>query len=252
MRKPIRAIEPKTVSTMLFCRPFVALALAACSSSAPYATTTGELAPNTTITVSAKDSTIEIYRPAQGDPTRRFTVSATSRLNATPPAAPTIRRAGNGIVITAENALDRLLLRVPDRVNVVVQDTRGNVSVTGISGNADVTTQAGDVRIELAGYAQASTGSGHLSVTFGASEWPGTLKFSNGDGDVEVYVIETTRFRVHLHTGDGTLFSDFGLRGSARGKAETIDGAVNGGGTQGIDIETKRGTIRLLRLAPQA
>lgn len=252
MKKPIHATGPKIASMKFVRLLFLAVALAACSSRAPYSTTVGELGPNRTMTITAASAPIEIYRPASGEPAQRYTVSATVLSSASPPPPPAIHTAGNGIVVSAMNPLDRLLVRVPDGANVVVDNAAGDVGVTGITGNADVTTKRGDVRIMISGYAQAATGGGHLSVTFGAAQWPGVLHFADADGDVEIYVVETAKFHVHLRTGNGTLFSDFGLRGSAAGTAETIDASVNGGGPQGIDVEVGRGTIRLLRLAPQA
>ncbi len=54
-----------------------------------------------------------------------------------------------------------------------------------------------------------------------------------------------------LHTENGTLFTDFGLRGVSNRASETIEGDINGGGMQRIDVETLNGAIRLLRLQPQ-
>lgn len=252
MKRPIRATATRIADVKRSISLLLALAVTACGSQAPYSTTVGELAANRTMTISAANAPIEIYRPAAGEPVRRYTVAATVLGNNAPPPPPAIHTAGNGIVVAARDPLDRLLVRVPDGVNVVVDDAAGNVSVTGITGNADVSTKKGDVRVMISGYAQAVTGEGHLSVTFGAQAWPGVLRFRDGSGDVEIYVVETAKFHVHLHTGNGTLFSDFGLRGTANGSAETIDAPVNGGGSQGIDVEVGRGTIRLLRLAPQA
>ena len=80
----------------------------------------------------------------------------------------------------------------------------------------------------------------------------GTLSFSSQHGDVELWISTKASFTVRLHTDNGTLFTDFGLQGTSSGTSETIDGSVNGGGPQRIDVETKAGAIRLLRLQPQA
>ena len=228
------------------------LIAAGCSSPAPYTTTTGLLQPGATMTIEAANTELNVYKPAVGEPPNRFTVSATVSANSTPPPPPTIRSAGNGVVINAPGALSQLLVRVPDKVNLVVDSRNGAVNVTDITGNIDVSAGNGDVHVMAPGYAQASTQNGHLAVTFGATEWPGTLKFSSGNGDMEISIPETAKFRVHMHTDDGTLFDDFGLKGTSQGNSETIDGSVNGGGSQRVDIEAKHGTIRLLRLAPQA
>jgi hypothetical protein len=88
-------------------------------------------------------------------------------------------------------------------------------------------------------------------VLMGATQWPGTLDFSTRHGDIEVWISAKAAFGVHLHTADGVLFTDFGLRGTSSGSAETIDGSVNGGSAQRVDVETPSGSIRLLRLQPQ-
>ena len=160
-------------------------------------------------------------------------------------------RTPSGILVNAPAALDSLLVRVPDGVNLKVESLDGNVSVTDIPGNAAVIAQHGDVDLKVPGYASASVGRGNLSVMMGAAQWPGTLRFSTVRGDVELWIRATAAFGVHLHADDGTLFTDFGLRGRADGTSETIDGSVNGGSGQRIDVEARTGSIRLLRLAPQ-
>jgi DUF4097 and DUF4098 domain-containing protein YvlB len=143
-------------------------------------------------------------------------------------------------------------VRVPQGVDLVVHSQSGNVNVTDISGNVDVTATNGNVKIMITGHAQATTQTGNIDLTMGATSWPGTLRSSSRNGDVTVYVPETASFHVRMHTDDGTLFTDFGLTGTSTGSNETIDAAVNGGGTSGLDLESTRGTVRLLRLTPQA
>ena len=219
----------------------------------PYATSVGQLAPGTTLTVRAKQVDIVAYKPKVDDPSDRFTIAATALPKATPPAAPSRRPAGNGVVVLAPDPLRSLLVRVPEKVNFVVDDDAGNVSVTDISGSADVRTGTGDITIMVSGVAQAHTDRGNIKLTMGSVDWPGALHITSGTGDLTVYVNENAKFRVRMHTGDGVLFTDFpGLRGTSSGKSETIDAPVNGGATRFLDIETGQGAIRLLRLAPQA
>lgn len=225
--------------------------LVACSSSAPYITTIGILRPGTTLAVSIGSGTINAYQPVAGQHPDVFTIAATALSHATPPPAPKLRATPLGVVVRAPGDFDSLLVRVPDRVNLVVESRRGNVNVTDISGNARVVAVQGDVNLKLPGYGQAAVGDGALSVTMGTTQWPGTLHFSTLRGDIEVWISAKAAFAVHLHTDDGVLFTDFGLRGSSRGSSETIDGTVNGNSAHGVAIETARGNIRLLRLQPQ-
>jgi hypothetical protein len=227
------------------------LMLAACSSPTPYATTIGILKPGATMTVNVAEGDVNAYRPANGDPPTRFTIAATAQPGREG-NAPTIRPTKGGIVVTALAPLDSLLVRVPDGVHLIVNDRKGQVRVTDITGRVDVNAGDGDVTVMVPGIAQASTRVGHVIATFGATQWPGTLRFTAQRGDVDVYVRADTAFYARLHTGDGTVFSDFGLRGTSEGNAETIEAPVNGGGKQEIDVETGQGVARLLRLTPQA
>ena len=111
---------------------------------------------------------------------------------------------------------------------------------------------SGNVKIMVGGVAQASTIDGSIEVTMGKTTWPGTLRDSARNGDVTVYIPETAAFHARLHTDNGTLFTDFGLTGTSHGSDETIDAPVNGGGPLGVDLESNRGTVRLMRLSPQA
>jgi hypothetical protein len=228
-----------------------AAALAGCANPAPYVTTVGLLKPGKTLTVHVAQATFNAYQPASKDPRDRFTVAATASKKSDEPNPPSIRPGAGGISIDAPFPLASLLVRVPDGVRLVVRSDGGDVHVTDITGNADVTAKRGDVQIMLPGYAQVRDQHGNISVTMGSIDWPGTLRFASGQGDVEVWISEKAAFTVHMHTDNGTLFSDFNLRGTSQGQTETIDGRVNGGGSHGLDIETANGTIRLLKLHPE-
>ncbi len=202
--------------------------------------------------VHVASATVSAFQPEIGAPHDRFTVSATAAAKGTPPPAPTIRPTRTGILVDAPYPLANLLLRVPDGVTLVVVSRSGDVRATNVQGPARLFAGNGNVQAIVPGYAQALAVNGNLGITIGGTTWPGTLHFGTGRGDIVIWINEGAAFRVHLHTDDGTLFTDFDLRGSSAGKSETIDGAVNGGGAQRIDVETRAGTIRLLRLHPEA
>jgi hypothetical protein len=88
-------------------------------------------------------------------------------------------------------------------------------------------------------------------VYIGSTNWPGTLHFSAQQGDVEVWINATANFHARMHSDQGTIFTDFGLRGTSQGQSETIDGQVGTPAAHGIDIEVHNGSIRLLQLKPQ-
>ncbi len=227
------------------------LALLGCSSASPYVTTVGVLKPGATLAVRVVNTTVNAYQPEVKQRRDLFTVAATALPKGTPAPAPLLVAVPNGVVVSAPNPLASLLVRVPDRTTLIVDSKRGDVNVTDITGDAKVRAQQGNVTMMLPGYAEADVGQGNLAVTMGATAWPGTLHFRVQRGDVQLRINGTAAFTVHLHTGDGTLFTDFGLSGTSNGATETIDGAVNGGGVHGVYVETAVGSIRLLRMQPQ-
>lgn len=229
----------------------LAFLAAACSNVAPYATTVGVLQPGSVMHVRVTDAVVNAFAPEIGQPHDRFTVAATALRTGPQPAPPQMRPARDGVSVVAKDPLAYLLLRVPDGVGLVVDSGAGDVHVTNIGGNVDVRAAA-NVQIQVPGYAQALTQNGNVTVTMGALDWPGTLHFGTQRGDVLVYVNENARFVVRLHTDHGTLFSDFDLRGTHQGDSETIDSQVNGGAVRRIDVEVGTGTIRLLKLHPEA
>jgi Putative adhesin len=225
--------------------------LAACSNAAPFSNTIGILRPGSTLTVRVTDATLAAYQPAAGEARDRFTVAATAA-RGVPPVVPRIRPAHRGVLVAAPGKLMSLLVRVPDGVTLVVDSQRGDVNVTNVNGPVRVSAAQGDVRIVLRqSFAQTTVGQGNVTVTMGATQWPGTLHVSTQRGDISLSVVQTAAFAVRLHTGDGTLFTDFDLRGTSHGTSETIDGVVNGGSGQRIVVDTGKGSIQLLRLQAQ-
>jgi hypothetical protein len=237
----------------LFFYALVALApfFAACSAPTPYVTTVGILKPGATLAVRVDSAVVNVYRPEARQRRDLFTISAFAMPKTAQPPPPRLHVEPHGLAVRASGTLGSLLVRVPDGVNLVVDSQRGNVNVTDVTGNVQVIARNGNVDVKVPGYARAAVGSGNLSVMMGAATWPGTLHFSTQRGDVEIWISAKAAFDVHLHTDNGVLFTDFGLRGASSGSAETIDGSVNGGSAQRLDVEASAGSIRLLRLQPQ-
>jgi hypothetical protein len=225
-------------------------ALVSCASQTPYATSIGVLHPGQRLVVRIARGIVNAYAPAIGDPRDRFTIEAFASGTTAPPA-PQIRLIPRGIEVDAP-VLQSLLVRVPDDVALTVVSGGGDVNVTDIGGSARVTTTSGEVTMMLPDYGAAQVlRHGDISVKIGASSWPGTLHFSTPRGSIDLSVNENDRFHALLTTLDGTIFTDFNLRGGAKGTEERIASLVNGGSPYGIAARTGKGPIRLLRLAPQ-
>jgi len=237
----------QTLLLLVLC---AASALTACTGKAPYARTVGELPPGKRIELRVAGAQVEAYAPLPKQPTQAYTIEATA-LDATPPA-PTIVPDRRGIVVDAPQRLADLLVRVPPGVDLIVRNAQGDIDVSNVGGNVDLATERGSIHALLDGYAQARVGTGDINVTMGALAWPGTLRFRDGNGDVTLFVAANAHFHLHLQTGDGTIYTTYGLRGTSKGTSERIDGDIGAAGAQGISVIVKRGSIRVLRMMPQA
>jgi DUF4097 and DUF4098 domain-containing protein YvlB len=148
-----------------------------------------------------------------------------------------------------------LLLRGPKDSSFNLTASNGTINVADFDGVVTAQTGNGDIKMLLPQYGQAHAGAGNVSVIFASTTWRGTLHFSSEKGDVELYVNENAAARVRLYTRNGTIFTDFPLKGSARGRSESIDGTINGGPpaktSRAIDVFVRDGSIRLLQLKPQ-
>lgn len=127
----------------------------------------------------------------------------------------------------------------------------GSIMVADFEGTVNAHVGQGNIKMLIPQYANASIGTGNISVIFASTDWPGTLHFSAQHGNIEIYVNENAKAHVRMHTDDGTVYSDFPLRGTSHGNNETIDAPINGGGPRSIDVEVATGSIRLMQLKPQ-
>jgi len=232
--------------------------LTGCAGAAPFFTSSGTLAPGSTMQVvshaasSAKPLEINVYKPAIGDARDKYTVSLSAPHPTTQMLSGVVRQHGSTLhVDPSAGGAQVALIRVPNNVALSVANANGPVNITDITGTIVAKTGKGDIKVMVPNYVQASAQDGNVTVYMSATKWPGTLHYSTQNGTVELWINENTQFRVHLHTDRGTIFTDFDLRGTSKGLSETIDSAVGVNPKQGIDVNVGTGDIRVLQLKPQ-
>jgi hypothetical protein len=222
--------------------------LAACAAERPTLTRSGVFQPGGTIVVRNIQGDVNAYAPAHDQPQNEYTIWAYEPANAAPSTV-TVRP----LLIAAQAHAPgvRFLVRGPAGAAMDISTQRGNINVADFEGIVNAHVDRGNIKMLIPLYGNASTGTGNMSVIFAATDWPGTLHFSSDNGNIELYVNENAKAHVRLHTDDGTVFSDFNLRGTSSGNSETIDAVINGGGPRSVDVEVKTGSIRLMQLKPQ-
>lgn len=229
-------------------------ALAACAPPPPATRSQGALQSGGLVTVTDVQGNISLYAPARGQEPSSFSLEA---YGADASRGTVVRRVRNHIaVVTTKPGID-LLLRGPKGSVFNILAEHGNINVADFDGVVNAGTTQGDIKMLLPQYGTARTGSGNVSVIFAATAWPGMLNFTADKGDVEIYVNQHAAAHVQLYALDGTIFTDFPLKGTASGTSERIDGWINvpssgrGPHVHGINVYVRSGSIRLLQLKPQ-
>lgn len=223
--------------------------LAGCAAPPPAIKQTGIFPPGATIVARNIRGNIDAYAPERGQPADEYTVAAYG-----PPESVTITKANLLIRATANQPGVNFLVRGPKGGSMDLSTQQGDIHVGDFEGIVNAHTDRGSIAMLIPQYGSASIGTGNMSVIFASTNWPGTLKFTVGNGNVELYVNEHAQARVHLHTDNGTIFTDFPpapLKGTSHGSNETLQGTINGGGPRSIDVEIHNGIIRVLQLKPQ-
>jgi len=224
-----------------------ALALAACAAAPPAIQQAGILPEGSAIVVRNISGDIDAFAPEHGADPDRYVVAVYDA----PADAVTVERRQLVVRARARRPGARFLVRGPRGSTMDLSTDSGSIMVADFEGIANVHTGKGNVRMLLPQYGNASVGTGSISANIASDDWPGTLRFTVDAGNVELYVNEHARAQVHMHTDDGTIYSDFPLRGTSRGSSETIDQPINGGAARALDIEVRKGSIRLMQLKPQ-
>jgi len=195
---------------------------------------------------------VSIYAPERGQSPAAFTMDATG---ADARRDVTVRRSGNRITIVTHGLGTDLLIRGPKGTIINVKAADGNINAADFDGVVNASTDRGDIKMLLPQYGNAQARTGNVSVIFASTAWPGTLHFTSGRGDVDIYVNQAAAADVDLITMNGTIFTDFPLKGNAHGMSEMIDGNINvSPGVRSkhtIDAFALDGSIRLLQLKPQ-
>ena len=220
----------------------------ACAAQAPTIRRDGVFPPGAAIVVNNVQGDIDAFAPERGQPADRYTVAAYE-----PSSTLSVSIVQKHLLIDARAVSPgvRFLVRGPAGATMNLNTDNGSIMVADFEGTVNAHVGEGNIKMLIPQYGNASIGTGNISVIFASTDWPGTLHFSAQRGNIELYVNENAKAHVRMHTDDGTVYSDFPLRGTSHGNNETIDAPINGGGPRSIDVEVAIGSIRLMQLKPQ-
>ena len=157
------------------------------------------------------------------------------------------RSGGRGRHGTHENDTEvNFTVEVPAGVLFVGRTVTGDVDARSLDGDIEAYTVTGDIDVATAGYAKATTVTGHIHASMGSTDWNGSLEISTVTGRIVVELPDGAGADVSAKTVTGGITTDFPLRVQGRFMSKRVNGTIGGGG-RALSLETVTGSIRLRR-----
>lgn len=135
------------------------------------------------------------------------------------------------------------IVTLPDGVDFVGRAIAGDVSASGVRGDAFGYAVGGDIDLSSSGVAGAIAINGSIRATVGLADWNRDLAFTTMHGSVNVVIPANTNAFVRAMAPNGTISSDFPLTDRGFG---SMDGTIGAGGPQ-LTLSTGNGNITLER-----
>ncbi|MCP3977851.1 MAG: DUF4097 family beta strand repeat protein [bacterium] len=143
-----------------------------------------------------------------------------------------------------------LVIYVPEGATFDVETYDGGVAAKGLHADVSVSSIKGDVSLrKIRGRVNAKSERGHVTVTFATGATDQAQTIATVTGEIEAYLWEDADADVRLATS-GEISTDFSMQIEHRRHEEPGKHgvAVVGNGGPKLELQSKRGRIRLLRL----
>lgn len=137
-------------------------------------------------------------------------------------------------------------VRVPAGVVFSGHTVNGDVSATGLTADAGISTVNGSAELETSGTGHATTVNGSVHVTMGKGDWTGDLECSTVNGGITVTLPAGLNADLSAETVNGDITSDFPVTIQGRLGPRRMHGVVGSGGRRLI-LKTVNGSIALMK-----
>lgn len=135
-------------------------------------------------------------------------------------------------------------VRVPAGVGFTGHTVNGGVDADGLSGDVDVQTVNGEVRLSTTGKAEAQTVNGSITAAVGRADGTEPLSFETVNGSITLDLPAGASAELQAGTVNGDIRSEFPLGGQARVSRRHLSGTIGNGGRP-LALETVNGSITL-------
>ena len=138
----------------------------------------------------------------------------------------------------------RFTVRVPAGVTFVGRTVNGKVETTALPADAEAHSVNGDIRLETAGWAQASSVNGSITASFGRSGAARPAEFSSVNGPVTLHLPARYGAELDFKTVNGKITSDLPMTVQGKLGDRLMSGRLGAGGPR-LAVSTVNGNIEL-------
>jgi hypothetical protein len=138
------------------------------------------------------------------------------------------------------------MVRVPAGVRFAGHTVNGALSADGMQADVKASTVNGDVQVETAGFAEASTVNGSITCRLGSSELADDVEFETVNGSITIEMPEGLDADFRASTVNGSIDSDFPILVMGKVTRRSLRGQIGDGGPE-LRLSTVNGSIRIRR-----
>ncbi|MGD0126508.1 MAG: DUF4097 family beta strand repeat-containing protein [Terriglobia bacterium] len=178
-----------------------------------------------------------------------------------------VRIPNTGWIFGVNTRSVRIEIKLPREASLDIHSGDGDLSVRGLKGEINLSTQDGRIEADsIDGALRATSGDGNMHVqgrfdslslktgdgTISArimqgSQMESAWSVRSGDGDVEISLPDDFSADLDVHTGDGRITSDLPITLHGSPDQSSLRGTLKGGGPV-LSVHTGDGSIHLKRL----
>jgi hypothetical protein len=137
-------------------------------------------------------------------------------------------------------------VQVPAGILFEGATVNGELIVDGLDSDVKANTVNGDVDVETAGFAVASTVNGSITCRLGSSQFDDDVEFETVNGSITIEMPEGLNADFRASTVNGSIDSDFPILVTGKVSRRSLRGRIGDGGPE-LRLSTVNGSIRIRR-----